>query len=84
MAELWDPRETCMSAFLSFFLQHFHGLEEAVYRNIGACKELARVTRSSYGPNGVCVFVCLCVGICNMCAYVTLLCDGHIDCNSSI
>lgn len=32
--------------------KHFHGLEEAVFRNISACKELARVTRSSYGPNG--------------------------------
>lgn len=34
-------------------LQHFHGLEEAVFRNIHACKELATVTRSSYGPNGM-------------------------------
>lgn len=33
--------------------QHFHGLDEAVYRNISACKELAKVTRSSYGPNGM-------------------------------
>lgn len=34
------------------YLQHYLGLEEAVFRNINACKELARVTRSSYGPNG--------------------------------
>lgn len=34
-------------------MQHFSGLDEAVFRNIKACKELSRVTRSSYGPNGM-------------------------------
>eukprot|EP01137_Pigoraptor_chileana_P005097 Opistho-2@2777 len=33
--------------------KHFSGLEEAVYRNIQACKELAVVTRTSFGPNGM-------------------------------
>ena len=33
-------------------LQHFSGLEEAVYRNIAACQEMAQVTRTSFGPNG--------------------------------
>lgn len=33
--------------------KHFSGLDEAVFRNIKACKELSRVTRSSYGPNGM-------------------------------
>jgi len=33
--------------------KHFKGLEEAVYRNIGACKELTQILRSSYGPNGM-------------------------------
>ena len=33
-------------------LQHFSGLDEAVYRNIDACMELAKTTRSAYGPNG--------------------------------
>ena len=28
-------------------------MDEAVFRNINACKELSRVTRSSYGPNGM-------------------------------
>jgi len=28
-------------------------LEEAVLRNIDACKELAETTRSAYGPYGV-------------------------------
>lgn len=33
-------------------LQYFSGLDEAVYRNIDACKELAQTTRTAYGPNG--------------------------------
>ena len=28
-------------------------MDEAVFRNIHACKELSKVTRSSYGPNGM-------------------------------
>jgi hypothetical protein len=32
--------------------QHFSGLEEAVYRNIDACKELSQTTKSAYGPHG--------------------------------
>ncbi|EDO38829.1 predicted protein [Nematostella vectensis] len=31
----------------------FNGLEEAVYRNIEACRQLAKVTQSSLGPNGM-------------------------------
>lgn len=31
----------------------FSGLEEAVYRNISACKEFAQSVRSAYGPNGM-------------------------------
>uniref|UniRef100_A0A8C3TZ29 T-complex protein 1 subunit theta n=1 Tax=Catharus ustulatus TaxID=91951 RepID=A0A8C3TZ29_CATUS len=34
-------------------LPHYSGLEEAVYRNIQACKELAQTTRTAYGPNGM-------------------------------
>ena len=34
-------------------MQHFSGIDEAVFRNIHACKELSKVTRSSYGPNGM-------------------------------
>jgi len=33
--------------------KHFKGLEEAVYRNIDACRQLTRILRSSYGPNGM-------------------------------
>lgn len=33
--------------------RHFAGLEEAVYRNISACKEFADTVRTAYGPNGM-------------------------------
>lgn len=33
--------------------QHFSGLEEAVYRNINACKQFAETVRTAYGPNGM-------------------------------
>ncbi|KAJ1538309.1 T-complex protein 1 subunit theta, partial [Cladochytrium tenue] len=32
--------------------KHLQGLEEAVYRNIAATKELSQITRTSLGPNG--------------------------------
>ncbi len=32
--------------------KHFSGVEEAVLRNIDACKELSRMTATSLGPNG--------------------------------
>jgi T-complex protein 1 subunit theta len=32
--------------------KHFSGLEEAVLRNIDACKALSQITRTSMGPNG--------------------------------
>lgn len=31
----------------------YSGLEEAVYRNITACKQFAQSVRSAYGPNGM-------------------------------
>jgi T-complex protein 1 subunit theta len=34
-------------------LQHFSGLEEAVYRNIAACKQLSQTIRTTYGPWGL-------------------------------
>ncbi|KJE93545.1 chaperonin containing TCP1 subunit 8 [Capsaspora owczarzaki ATCC 30864] len=33
--------------------KHFSGVEEAVLRNIAACKELSKVVRTSFGPNGM-------------------------------
>ena len=35
-----------------YFEQHYSGLEEAVYRNIGACKEFGQTLRTAYGPQG--------------------------------
>ena len=40
-----------LNALYSFF-QHYSGLDEAVYRNIDACKELSKTTRSAFGPHG--------------------------------
>lgn len=40
-----------INAFVVF--QHFSGLEEAVNRNINACKEFAESLRSAYGPCGM-------------------------------
>ena len=36
--------------FITF--QFFSGIDEAVKRNIDACNELAKTTRSAFGPNG--------------------------------
>lgn len=36
-----------------FSAQYFSGLEEAVYRNITACKQFAQTVRTAYGPNGM-------------------------------
>jgi T-complex protein 1 subunit theta len=33
--------------------KHYAGLEEAILRNIAACKEISLLTRTSYGPNGM-------------------------------
>jgi hypothetical protein len=32
--------------------KHFSGVEEAVMKNIEACKALSQMTRTSMGPNG--------------------------------
>ena len=54
MADMFPELSTVMLCKKTFPLlsQHFSGLEEAVYKNIDACKELARTTRSAYGPHG--------------------------------
>ena len=46
------PRAPGFSSMLKEGAKHLSGLEEAVIRNIDACKELAKTTRSAYGPNG--------------------------------
>jgi T-complex protein 1 subunit theta len=32
--------------------KHLSGLDEAVIKNIDACKQLSKITRTSLGPNG--------------------------------
>lgn len=34
--------------------KHLSGLDEAVIKNIDACKQLSKITRTSLGPNGAC------------------------------
>lgn len=41
-----------LQAMLKEGHKHISGLEEAVVKNIEACKELAQITRTSLGPNG--------------------------------
>lgn len=33
--------------------RHYVGLEEAILRNIEACKGITNITRTSFGPNGM-------------------------------
>jgi len=47
------PKAPGFSSMLKEGARHFSGLEEAVYRNINACKEFAQSVRSAYGPNGM-------------------------------
>lgn len=47
------PKAPGFSQMLKEGARHFSGLEEAVYRNINACKELSQSVRSAYGPNGM-------------------------------
>lgn len=42
-----------LQAMLKEGHKHFSGVEEAVMKNIEACKELAHITKTSLGPNGV-------------------------------
>ncbi|XP_017781057.1 PREDICTED: T-complex protein 1 subunit theta [Nicrophorus vespilloides] len=47
------PKAPGFAQMLKEGARHFSGLEEAVYRNITACKEFAQSVRSAYGPNGM-------------------------------
>ncbi|PNH00570.1 T-complex protein 1 subunit theta [Tetrabaena socialis] len=42
-----------LQAMLKDGHKHFSGLQEAVMKNIEACKGLAQITRTSLGPNGM-------------------------------
>ncbi|GAA6232159.1 T-complex protein 1 subunit theta isoform X1 [Lates japonicus] len=47
------PRAPGFAQMLKDGAKHYSGLEEAVFRNIRACKELSQTTRTAYGPNGM-------------------------------
>ncbi|XP_078514509.1 T-complex protein 1 subunit theta isoform X2 [Lissotriton helveticus] len=47
------PKAPGFAQMLKDGAKHYSGLEEAVFRNITACKELAQTTRTAYGPNGM-------------------------------
>ncbi|GIQ86692.1 T-complex protein 1, theta subunit [Kipferlia bialata] len=42
-----------LNSLLKQGTQHFEGTNEAVQQNVNACVELAKLTRSSMGPNGM-------------------------------
>jgi T-complex protein 1 subunit theta len=46
------PRGPGFAQMLKEGARHFSGLDEAVMRNIDACKDLADTTKSAYGPYG--------------------------------
>ncbi|XP_067945649.1 T-complex protein 1 subunit theta-like [Watersipora subatra] len=46
------PRAPGFAQMMKDGSKHYSGLDEAVYRNIEACKELAKTLKSAYGPHG--------------------------------
>ena len=46
-----------LAAMLKEGHKHLSGLDEAVYKNIEACKQLSQITKSSMGPNGAPFYV---------------------------
>ncbi|EEB12881.1 T-complex protein 1 subunit theta, putative [Pediculus humanus corporis] len=47
------PKPPGVMQMLKDGARYFQGLEEAVFRNISACKEFAQTVRTAYGPNGM-------------------------------
>jgi len=47
------PRAPGFASMMKDGARFYSGLEEAVFRNIGACKEFAETVQSCYGPNGM-------------------------------
>lgn len=48
---------TSLTSMMKEGTQHLRGVEEALMRNIEACKQLAEVVRTSMGPNGSTAYV---------------------------
>lgn len=53
MGALKIPKSQQQSSLFKSGSKHLEGLEESVLKNIEACVELAKITRSSFGPNGM-------------------------------
>ncbi|CAH0552571.1 unnamed protein product [Brassicogethes aeneus] len=47
------PKAPGFAQMLKDGARHYSGLEEAVIRNINACKEFSQSVKSAYGPNGM-------------------------------
>jgi len=47
------PRAPGLAQMLKDGAKHYSGLDEAVYRNIDACKQLAVTVKSAFGPRGL-------------------------------
>ena len=47
------PRAPGFSSMMKDGARFFSGLEEAVIRNIDACKEFSNTVSTAYGPNGM-------------------------------
>lgn len=50
MAFVFSPSDAFLLASKGH--RHFSGLEEALLKNINACKEISNMTKTSLGPNG--------------------------------
>jgi len=46
------PRAPGFSSMMKDGAKHYSGLDEAVYRNIAACKEFSTTLKTAYGPQG--------------------------------
>lgn len=42
-----------MASMMKDGTKHYSGVEEAVFRNIQACKDIAAIVKTSFGPNGM-------------------------------
>ena len=74
------PRAPGFASMLKDGAQFFSGVEEAVVRNIGACREFAATVQSAYGPNGMnkVLIINKCVNLPHMYRYsLMFLQDGH-------
>ncbi len=48
-----NTQQLGFSGLLKDGYRHYAGLEEAVYKNINACRDISKITRTSLGPNGM-------------------------------